>query len=653
MESSAPGTIDRPLERRLEARAPETVADARAGRSFPIPPFVLALAILGAVALPRVQESARLAASVAGAGAVLLVWALLLWARARRGARTLSIVYAPVKAHWVQGIVQSTIYVAWGWYWHAVVHELPLVVVQIAYLYAFDALLSWSRGRPWRLGFLPLPILLSTNLFMWFKDDWYFFQFAMISIGALGKEFIRWERDGKKTHVFNPSSFGLSVVSLVLIATGTTHLTWGVEIATTLGAPPHIYLHIFLLGLIVQYFFSVTLVTLSAAATLVALNLAFLWATGTHQFVDTNIPIAVFLGLHLLVTDPSTSPRTDVGRVIFGALYALATWLLYVVLLEYDLPEFYDKLLPVPILNLSVRAIERWTRGGTFERIRRWESAVGARKLNFAHMGVWVALFGTLLATGYVEAAHPGSSLAFWRKAHAEGKPQAGKKLHKLVASRAFADSPAGNTEFGLMSIDGELAPVDRAAAAHYFARGCELGDADGCANVAIQFLFLREASSNAAVGRALATLEQLCNRGADPLACYLVGVACETGRARDVDLARACGFYAAGCRQGEARACQSFVRIGLARGAPAADLADAALVLRNACGAGDGESCAFLAFVRGAEPRTEARAVELLERALALGSETARAALAKTGSARFAPPAAPTRPDWRRPAGE
>ena len=79
------------------------------------------------------------------------------------------------------------------------------------------------------------------------------------------KDLIRWTKDGRRVHIFNPSSFTLSVFSLALIATGSTHLTWGPEIATTQLLPPHIYLLIFLVSLPGQYLFGVALMTLSAA----------------------------------------------------------------------------------------------------------------------------------------------------------------------------------------------------------------------------------------------------------------------------------------------------------------------------------------------------------------------------------------------------
>ena len=84
--------------------------------------------------------------------------------------------------------------------------------------------------------------------------------------------------------------------------------------------------------------------------------------TGVPYFVDSEIPSAVFLGLHLLVTDPSTSPRTPLGRAIFGVLYGIGVFVLYALLGALGLPTFYDKLLCVPLLNLAVPAIDRMVR---------------------------------------------------------------------------------------------------------------------------------------------------------------------------------------------------------------------------------------------------------------------------------------------------
>src|SRR5207244_3927978 len=114
------------------------------------------------------------------------------------------------------------------------------------------------------------------------------------------------------------------------------------DIAFTLAYPPHIYMEIFLVGLVVQALFSVTPITLSAVAVLCGLNIAYTHITGAHRF-DENIPVLVFLGAHLLVTDPATSPRTNMGRIIFGGLYGLGVFATRGVLALLDLPLFYDK----------------------------------------------------------------------------------------------------------------------------------------------------------------------------------------------------------------------------------------------------------------------------------------------------------------------
>jgi hypothetical protein len=44
-----------------------------------------------------------------------------------------------------------------------------------------------------------------------------------------------------------------------------------------------------------------------------------LFMTGTCFFCDSKVPIAVFLGMDLLFTDPSPAPRTELGAGVFEA----------------------------------------------------------------------------------------------------------------------------------------------------------------------------------------------------------------------------------------------------------------------------------------------------------------------------------------------
>ena len=233
------------------------------------------------------------------------------------------------KQHYLQACAQGSVLLYWGWYWPQVYASAYLIVAQLVFAYAFDMLLCWSRRDTYTLGFAPFPVVFSINLFLWFKPDWFYLQFAMVALGLAAKELIRWNRDGRRVHIFNPSSFPLAVFSLVLLATDTSDITWGKNIASTQFYPPHMYLVLFLIGLPGQFFFGVTSMTMSAVVSMYVFGRIYFAATGVYFFYDSYIPIAVFLGMHLLFNDPSTSPRTELGRIIYGALYGLSTVALY------------------------------------------------------------------------------------------------------------------------------------------------------------------------------------------------------------------------------------------------------------------------------------------------------------------------------------
>jgi TPR repeat protein len=546
------------------AGAAPGVADARAVvprwyERMPALPLAAAVVLAGFALLPAARANPRLAGAFLGAGGALAAWALALWAAGRRHARLYCIERRVVKAHWVQGCMQATILAYWGWYAPGVYQQIPNIVAQLVFLYAFDALLTWSRGPTWRAGFGPLPIILSTNLLLWFRDDWFILQFVMVATGALGKQFVQWTREGRRTHIFNPSTFGQFLFAVVLIATGTTvQLTWGKEIAASFDNPPHIFTLLFLVGLVVQYLFGVTLMTLSAVCTLCALNIWYTHETGVYYFISANMGAAVFLGMHLLITDPATSPRSNTGRVIFGALYGAIYFGLYRVLDNLGVPLFWDKLLPVPFLNLAVPLIDRLARSGLVGRFNHWwETAFDPRRANLVHMGCWTAVFGTMLATGYVESPHPGASIGFWKKAYEEGKPLGERNYKKMLLTEAAKDSGPAYNQLGILYLHGELLPENHASAANCFRRACELGDFDGCDNLARQFLFMGEAASDDAVELGLSRIESQCASGIDAQACFLLGFAYESGRGRPRDPVRAAQLYQQACEKGYEPACE------------------------------------------------------------------------------------------------
>lgn len=358
-------------------------------------PFAFTLLLVALGFLPGVRQQPLLRWSLWGASGVLLAWnAALLGVSWRRG-RILAIEVVLRPQHYLQACAHLSILIYWGWYWHQVVEAVPLIAAQLVFAYALDALLTWSRRDTYTLGFGPFPIIFSTNLFLWFKSDWFYLQFVLVAVGLAAKEFIRWNKNGRRVHIFNPSSFTLAVFSIGLLLTGTTGMTWGPEIATTQFNPPHIYAFIFLVALPGQLLFGVTSMTMSAVATLYAFCAAYLLTTGSQYFLELPIPIAIFLGMHLLFTDPSTSPRTELGRLIFGVLYGLSVLAIFALLEGLGLPSFYDKLLPVPILNLLIQNIDKATQSNW---LKRFDPAVLGRALtprrrNLAYMTIWAGLF--------------------------------------------------------------------------------------------------------------------------------------------------------------------------------------------------------------------------------------------------------------------
>ncbi|MEX2570764.1 MAG: hypothetical protein WD737_05615 [Gemmatimonadota bacterium] len=448
-------------------------------------PLVMTLVLVLISFVPRVQENAILVRSFWGATGALLAWQAVLYFRLKRESSVRSLQTMLRPQHYLQAAVQISVYAYWGWYWRPVYDYAWLLAAQLAFAYAFDMLLAWSRRENYVLGFGPFPIIFSTNLFLWFRDDWFYLQFLMIAVGFLGKEFVRWNREGRRVHIFNPSAFSLGLFSVVLIATNSSDLTWGQEIASTLTLAPNIYLFLFLTGLIVMYFFSITLVAGSAAAVLFGLSAAYSAATGVPYFLDSEIPAAVFLGLHLLVTDPSTSPRTPHGKLVFGSLYGVGVFGLYAFLGAIGVPTFYDKLLCVPLLNLSVRWIDGLVQSARSRDLwTRWRFDWAPSRPNWAHMAVWVVFFGTMAAMGKADGQHTGDSLPFWEQACEEGRRNGCERLLQLEATYCGDNSGWACNEVGRHYMEGRIASADAELALAYFAKACELRFQAGCVNL-------------------------------------------------------------------------------------------------------------------------------------------------------------------------
>ena len=243
--------------------------------------------------------------------------------------------------------------------------------------------------------------------------------------------------------------------------------------------------------------------------------------------------------MHLLFTDPATSPRTELGRIIYGVLYGLTTVLLYDWLLRAGMPGFYDKLLQVPLLNLSVKWLDVIARSPALQRINpaAWglpavaSAKVGRalvpRQRHLAYMSVWAVAFVGMSASGYLGDKHPGQYLPFWQKACAADTRTACADLYFQQDLHCEDGSGWACNELGILLTDGY---DNRRRAAEVFQRACDLQFSAGCDNT-----------------KAL-TQGDMFRRDAPTLADYRLILRGSKGPLRDREPAQ---LYARACEQG------------------------------------------------------------------------------------------------------
>jgi hypothetical protein len=301
-------------------------------------------------------------------------WAAVLIAWERR------VVFQFRPSHLIPALLQTSIFAYWSVYWPAVGHRVPSIVVQIGLAYAVDAIVSTLKDRTWRVGFGPLPIVLSSNLFAWFTDVG---AVVVIVVAVLSRTFIR--RGGR--HVFNPSAAGLTVAGLLSLFWPT--FAFG-GVFHTLATPPNIAEVILLLSLLPQMRFQIVLISLGAA----------LGLHGLFPGHGVGLP-GLLLAFALFATDPATVPRTPVGQLLFGAFVGCGTLGFSNLLVSCGQADDLSKVFPIPIANALVPVLDAIgatpvARGLSFLR-PRW---------NLAHVALWL-----WFAVPDVAATKPGQFL--------------------------------------------------------------------------------------------------------------------------------------------------------------------------------------------------------------------------------------------------
>src|SRR5947209_209694 len=142
----------RPQKRPAPQTAPAREVRLSPARGIAIPlTFAAVVAALGFV--PQFAEASIARWSCWGAASVLLFWGTALLAISARRHRTLLLEISVRKQHYIQACAHLTIYTYWGAYWNGVHDAALLIAAQLAFAYAFDCLLSWTRRDVYTLGF--------------------------------------------------------------------------------------------------------------------------------------------------------------------------------------------------------------------------------------------------------------------------------------------------------------------------------------------------------------------------------------------------------------------------------------------------------------------------------------------------------------------
>ncbi len=234
--------------------------------------------------------------------------------------------------HLVQLVTQGSILLYWSVYWPPVRERWPLVALMLVMAFAADAIFSFARFGSWRAGLSVVPVALSINLFEWFDAPG-----AVLSIvGAFAcKHYVR---RGPR-HIFNPSVAGLTITGLVsLVAPNAVHLG---GLFHTLNVPPNMSEWILLAALLPQLRFRILPASLGIFAALT------LWD------IPGVLRPTILIAMTLLITDPATTPQSDLGKVLFGLLVGALLPVISEVLRGRGYVDDFAKIFAIPVANIA------------------------------------------------------------------------------------------------------------------------------------------------------------------------------------------------------------------------------------------------------------------------------------------------------------
>ena len=260
------------------------------------------------------------------------------------------------KAVLLQVVVQLIIFCYWGIYNPAVYDRFPLIAHQVVFAYFLQFCLAIHYKKKFSISYSNVAAILSTNLFVWFDPKVYFLHLVLIYLALLAKMFITREINGIRTHVFNPSGF---VSFLAMIGISLAWFTPGFHIGEYVYAPqigafwlwlPHFDFVVFVASCLSLWTPNFYLIPISCISFLVGSNILSRFFMGM-DFTETLGKGTVLVGITLLVTDPSTAPKTKLGQILYGVAYAVSLAIAFPILAYLRWDQYYKKVVFIWLVN--------------------------------------------------------------------------------------------------------------------------------------------------------------------------------------------------------------------------------------------------------------------------------------------------------------
>ena len=259
----------------------------------------------------------------------------------------------------IQLCMHLCIFIFWGTYSSAVANHFPLILHQIAYVYLFYFTSCMIFKKSFVLSLALIPMIFSINLFMWFYNDYFLFQYLLISLAILAKMFLTRNVNGKRSHIFNPSAIVLMVVTIAVLAMPNKDLVYGPQIGSMWLGLPFFDGLIFTLACITLWTPNRYLISIGAIGIIILGD----WYAETYLGMRLFAELArgsVLLGCTLLITDPATSPNNKYGQFLFGISYGLSISVAFTLFGALGWNTYYDKLFFVCLLNFFSPQYEVW-----------------------------------------------------------------------------------------------------------------------------------------------------------------------------------------------------------------------------------------------------------------------------------------------------